>query len=459
MFSVRSRRLPPGVLPLIAAVLFVLAAEGNAAAFDNLRVLYGLHEYAEYTDNLFSGSQGKIQEMSVNTVPDLSILYDDGETRWLARGNYHRESFPNEQSLSGDYFSISGEIARDLNDRHTFSILGGYTVASSIILGRALTEPGQLQVLLPDRGSRTEGTAWSPALSSFWSRRFATTLTYGDIQTFTRDGNDQFGRSLSLSGAYVLSPSTVLNAVLLAGRNLSSGTPLADEQNANTFTARFGFSRVMTPRLTLALTAGPQWTREYNLPDRVTLLRNALVKNYHPSDGTFEQEFMKEPGTTVEDTSVSLSFTLGINYQIDRRTWFSLDAIRSTNSGQGVNGTFEENQVGITLDRELSRRWHLSIGARTLRAMSIARDFSIQSNLDPDTGERVAQDNASFDVQQRVNLKQIFFEPRLDYQLNRRWTAYIAWNHNRFDEGGGQSSSINVNRVLLGLQFRDEARF
>jgi len=442
----------------MAAVLFVLAAAGNAAAFDNLRVLYGLHEYGEYNDNQFYTSRGKIHATSVNTVPDLSILYDDGQTRWLARGNYRRESFPEEQSQSGDYFAISGEIARDLNDRHTFSILGGYSVASSVTLGQALTEPGQLQVIVPDRGARTIGTSWSPSISSFWSRRFVTTLTYGDNQTFTRD-NDIFGRSLSLSGAYVLSPSTVLNAVLAGGTNQYSGTPLADEQNANTFTARFGFSRVMTPRFTLALTAGPQWTKEINLPDRVTLIRNALVKNYHPGDGTFDQDPMKEPGMTVEDTSVSLSFTLGINYQIDRSTRFTLDAIRSTNSGQGVNGTFEQNEVGIALDRELNRRWRLSIGARYVRGMSIARDFSILPSVDPETGEREALDNASFVIKQRVNLKQIFFEPRLEYQFNRWWTAYIAWNHTRSDEGGQQASRVSVNRVLLGLQFRDEARF
>jgi len=443
----------------MAAVLFVLAAAGNAAAFDNLQVLYGLREYGEYNDNLFSTSQGKIPATSVNTVPDLSILYDDGKTRWLARGNYRRESFPEEQSQSGDYFSISGEIARDLNDRHTFSILGGYTVSSSVILGQALTEPGQLQVIVPDRGSRTIGTSWSPAISSFWSRRFATALTYADMQTFTRDGNDVFGRSLSLSGSYVLSPSTVLNAVLQGKTNRNSGTPLADEQNANTFTARFGFSRVMTPRLTLALTAGPQWTREINLPDRVTIVRNAGFKKFDPVLGTFEQAFMKEPGTTVEDTSVSLSFTLGINYQIDRNTRFSLDAIRSTNSGQGVNGTFEQNEVGIALDRELSRRWHLSIGARYVRATSIARDLSILPDLDPETGERVALDNASSDIQQRLDLKQIFFTPRLDYRFNRWWKAYIGWDHIRFEEGGQQASRSNVNRVVLGLQFRDEARF
>ena len=459
MLSVRSRRLPRGPGPLLVAALIVFGAAGNAAAFDNLRVLYGLREYGEYNDNLFSGTGGKIRETSINTAPDLSILYDDGQTRWLARGTYRRESFPDNREASGDYYAFSGEFSRDLSDRHTFSILGGYTFSSSLVLGQTLTEPGQPQVIVPTRGANTTSTNWSPSISSFWSRRFTTTLSYDDTQSFGSGNNNIFDRSITLSGGYALSPSTAITGVLQGTTNRNRGTLFADQQDANTFAARVGVSRVMTPRLTVELTAGPQWTKEINLPDEVTLIRNFKVKVTDPLYGTSEQVFVKEPNLPVNDTSVSLAFTLGIKYQIDQNTRLAFNAVRSTDSGQGVNGTFQQDTVGIALDRTLSRRWHLNVGARYLRATSIARAFSILPSVDPETGEREALDNASFDIQQRLDSKQFYFQPRLDYRFNRWWTAYLGLDHTRSDQGGRGASKFNVNRVTIGLEFRNEARF
>ncbi len=459
MLSVRSRRLPPGVLPLLAAALIVLAVAGNAAALDNMSILYGLREYGEYDDNLFFSSQGQIKETSINTVPDLSIVYDDGKTRWLARGFYRRESFPDNQELSGDYYAISGEFARDLNDHHTFSIVGGYNYSSSLILGQALTEPGQLNVIVPTRGARTTGTNWSPSISSFWSRRFTTTLSYDDSQSFASEGNDLINKSVTLSGAYQLSSSTILQSVIEGTTNRNSGFPFAEQQDADVFTTRVGFSTVLTPRLTMDITAGPQWTREINLPDKVTLIKNIRYKKTDPVLGTFTQPFVKEPGTKVDDTSVSLALAMAINYQINRTTRLAFDATRSSDSGQGVNGTFEQDQVGLTLDRELSRRWHLSIGTRYLRAKSISRAFAILPTVDPETGERDALDSKTFDIPQRLDLKQAFFQPRLDYRFNRWWTAYLGWDHTRFNQGGRGASDFNVNQVMFGLEFRNEARF
>jgi len=460
MLSVRWRRLPRGPGPLLVAALMVFGAVGNAAAFDNLRVIYGLREYGEYNDNLFSGTFGKIGGTAINTNPDVSFLYDDGKTRWLARGNYRRESFVENRDASGDYYAFSGEFSRDLSNRHTFSILGGYTFSSSLLLGQALTEPGQPQVIVPTRGASTTSTNWSPSISSFWSRRFTTTLSYDDTRSFGSDNSDIFDRSIALSGGYALSPSTTIIGVLQGGTNRSHGRRFADQQDANTFATRFGFSRVMTPRLTVELSAGPQWTKEINLPDEVTLIRTLTVV---PKDALFGPTdapvFIREPGTKVNDTSMSLAFSLRINYQINQGTRFSLDAGRSTDSGQGVNGTFEQNTLGIALDRTLSSRWHLSVGVRYLRATSIARAFSILPTVDPETGEREALDNASFDIQQRLDSKQFFFQPRLDYRFNRWWTAYLGLGHSRSEQGGRGASKVNVNRVTIGLEFRNEARF
>jgi hypothetical protein len=137
----------------------------------------------------------------------------------------------------------------------------------------------------------------------------------------------------------------------------------------------------------------------------------------------------------------------------------NFDAVRSTDSGQGVSGTFEQDEVGIALDRELSHRWHLSVATRYLRSKSISRDFVVLPTLDPETGEREALDNASFDIPQRFDVKEIFFQPRLDYRFNRWWTAFLGWDHTRYDQGGRGASSYNVNRVTFGLEFRNEANF
>jgi len=459
MLFARSRRLPPGVRSLITAALLVLPAAGSAGTFDDLRVLYGLSEYAVYTDSLFYTSVGQTAKVSLNTVPDLSILYDDGKTRWLARGYYRRESFPDERDLSGDYYAISGEFGRELNAHHSFSIVGGYTSSSSTTLGETLTEPGQLEVVVPRRGVRTTGTAWSPSITSFWSRRLTTNLAYEDTQSFTGDGSSLFNRALTLSGAYALSPTTALQVVLQGATYLNRGQPFVDQGDANTFTARVGFSRVMSPRFTMVLTAGPQWTREINLPDQVTLIRNARIKKTDPIFGTSEQLFLTEPGVEVENTSVSLAFSLGMNYRIDGSTSVALEAVRSTDSGQGVNGTFEQDEVGVVLSRGLSRRWQLSVGARYLRGESISRAFAVLPTVDPETGQREALDSKSFDLGQRVNLKQAFFQPRLTFRINRWWSTYLGWDHTRFENQGRGASSLNVNRVTLGLEFRDEARF
>ncbi len=458
LFS-RSRRLPPGVRSLITAALLVLGTAGNAAAFEDLRVLYGLHEYAEYTDNLFFTSVGKTAQVSLNTVPDLSILYDDGKTRWLARGYYRRESFPDEPDLSGDYYAISGEFGRELNAHHSFSVVGGYTSSSSILLGETLTEPGQLNVLVPQRGAGTTATAWSPAITSFWSRRFTTNLAYEDSQSFADEGTDLFNRALTLSGAYALSRTTFLRAVLQGATYRNRGQPFVDQGDANTLTARVGFARVFTPRFSMELTAGPQGTKEINLPEQVTLIRNARIKKCDPVLGTCEQVFLTEPGVMVENTSVSLAFTLVMDYELDRSTRLSLSATRSTDSGQGVNGTFEQDEAGIVATRALSPRWNVSVGARYIRGESVARAFSILPTVDPATGEREALDNKSFDIGQRVNLRQAYFQPRLNFRINRRWSAYLGWDHTRFENQGRGQSSFNVNRVTLGLEFRDEARF
>jgi hypothetical protein len=151
----------------------------------------------------------------------LSILYDDGKTRWLARGNYRRESFPDNQQMSGDYYAISGEFSRELNDRHAFSILGGYSVSSSLVAGEALTEPGQLQVIVPTRGNSTTGTSWSPSISSFWSRRFSTTLTYEANQSFAGQGGNVFNRYIALSGGYMPSLDGAQAVIRPTNRNMA----------------------------------------------------------------------------------------------------------------------------------------------------------------------------------------------------------------------------------------------
>jgi hypothetical protein len=247
--------------------------------------------------------------------------------------------------------------------------------------------------------------------------------------------------------------------VLQGTASRNAGQPFVDQLDANTFTARVGFSRMFTPRFSMEVTAGPQWTKEINLPEQVTLIRNARIKKFDPVLGTFEQPFLTEPGQEVEDTSVSLAFTLRMNYELNRSTRLSLDAVRSTDSGQGVNGTFEQDEVGLVMTRDLSHRWSLSAGAHFLRAESISRAFSILPSVDPATGEQEALDNKSFDLGQRVNLRQAFFQPRLNYRINRWWTAYLGWDHTRFDNQGRGDSSFNVNAVTLGLEFRDEARF
>ena len=459
MLSVRSRRLPRGPRPLLVAALIVFGAAGNAAAFDNLRVLYGLRESGEYDDNLFSSTQGKIRDVAINTNPDVSFLYDDGKTRWLARGNYRRQSFVRNWDARGDYYAFSGEFSRELDGRHTFSILGGYTVSSSIEPGQPLTEPGQIQVIIPQRGAQSRGISWSPSITSFWSRRFSTTLSYEDTESLSSGGSDLFQRSITLSGGYALSPEMILQVVLQGGAVRNSGLPFAEEQDTNTFTAQVGFSQVVTPRITLQLTAGPQWTREINSPDEVTLIRNFKVKVTDPVFGTSEQVFVKEPNLPVEDTAASLAFTLGIVYQIDQRTRFTLGASRSTDSGQGVSGSFEQDEIRLALSRKLGHRWNLNIGGGFQRSKSISREVSIQTTIDPDTGQREALDVRSFDIPQRLDLTQIFFQPRLDFRINRWWTAFLGWDHTRFETKGSEGSSYNANRVMLGIEFRNEERF
>ncbi|MFQ5457340.1 MAG: hypothetical protein ACE5FC_02645, partial [Myxococcota bacterium] len=152
---------------LVAACAPAILFPAPAFGIDRVTVTHGMREYAEFNDNLFNTREGdedteKIDDIAINTAPDLSILYDDGETRWLARGSYRRESFRDNPDASGNYWAASGEFSRALSERVTFAVLGGYTNFASLELGRTLGEPGQRTVFRPVRGRRTIGTFWSP---------------------------------------------------------------------------------------------------------------------------------------------------------------------------------------------------------------------------------------------------------------------------------------------------------
>ncbi len=444
---------------LVLAAALTLAGAVPARALDNLSVIYGLGEYAEYNDNLVNSNKGQVKDTAINTAPDLSILYDDGKTRWLARGTYRRESFLDNRSGSGDYFAASGEFSRELTNRVTFSLLGSYTQQQSLLLGSTLTEPGQQSVIIPSRGSPTIGTFWSPELTVFWSRRFRTSLSYSDTQSFSIRGANRIDRALTFTSAYAFSPRTIGQLIVSGSRNRNSGFPFAFLNNTNGFVARVGLSHTFSRRLTVDFSLGPQWTDQIELPDRVTLLKNILITQPGPLFGTFEQVPLKEPHTKVDRIGLSSAFSLALNYQWDANTKLSMAADRSTTSGQGVAGTQQQDSVRVSIDRMLGQRWGLSLSGGVTRTRSIFNQFAILVSKDPVTGETLAQDRKTFDIPRSLKLQQISFQPRINFRINRWWTAYGTWLFVDSEETGQNRGRFQVNRVQIGLEYRREERY
>ncbi len=461
-----ARRAPDGCLAtplrgLAGACLMVLASVGPAGAMDRITLAYGLREYVEFNDNVFfaSDDEDKIRDVALNTAPDLSLLHDDGETRWLVRGSYRRESFLDNREASGDYYALSGEFSRALSSRVTFSLLGGYTSSSSVILGRVGEEPGQREVVQPSRGSLNKATFWSPSLTVFWSRNFRTDLTYEDNQSFTGGGINTIDRSLTLSGAYALSARTIVQATLIGLANRNSGQPGVDLQDSNVFMTRVGFSHVFSPRLTVDISTGPIWTKNVNFPDRVTLIRNALVKECGFLGLTCEQVFLREPDKKVEDISMSLGVNLGLIYQLDRDTTASLLVSRSTESGEGVSGTQETDRIRVDINRRIGPRWGLRVVGAYSRRSSVLNELAILSTKDPDTGQQEALDRTSFDLPQSIDMKEITFEPGFTYRFNRWLNAFGSWRWTRQRQQGTGGATTVINRVVVGLEYRGEQYF
>jgi hypothetical protein len=461
-----ARRDPDGSLAatlrgLVGACLIVLSTAVPAGAMDRITLTYGLREYLEFSDNLFfaSDDQDKVRDAALNTAPDLSILHDDGETRWLVRGSYRRESFIDNREASGDYYALSGEISRALSNRVTFSLLGGYTRSSSIVLGRVGEEPGQRDVVRPSRGSLNKATFWSPSLTVFWSRKFRTDLTYENNQSFTGGSVNSIDRSLTLSAIYGLSARTFLQASVTGLTNRSSGQPDADMQDSNVFATRVGFSHVFSPRLTMDITGGPIWTKNVNFPDRVTLIRNALVKECSFFGLTCEQAFLREPDQKVEDISMSLGLNLGVEYQPDHKTTIGLSVTRDTSSGEGVSGTQQTDVIRVVVGRRFRPRWLLSVaGTYSLRS-SVLDELAILSTKDPDTGQQEALDRSSFDLPKSVDQTEITLESAVAYRINRYLNAFSSWRWTKQRSKGEGDVSIMDNRVILGVEFRGEEHF
>ncbi|MDP3939979.1 MAG: hypothetical protein Q8R92_17820, partial [Deltaproteobacteria bacterium] len=398
------------------AGLLLLVGPVDAAAFDRMVVTYGLREYAEYDDNLFFAVEGepKISDVAINTAPDLSFLYDDGKTRLLGRASYRRESFIDNREGSGNYYSFSGEFSRLLTDQVSFSLLGGYTNYASLQQGQVLQEPGQRNVIRPIRGAVTEGTVFSPSLSVFWSRRFGTSLTYEDNQSFTEGGLGQIGRSIALNGFYGLSRRTTLRGFLVAQSNRNSRLPLVERSDTDSFAARFGFQHTFSPRLTAELSAGPQWTKDVNTPRNVTVLYNGITEVVvDPVLGLTAPAYVSEPGKKVEDTSLGLSFSLQMSYQLDKRTNLALFAAQGTTSGQGAAGTQLTQELQLTASRHFGSKWNLSVRGAWQKQSSVTKDVSILffpvniggivvQSPDPITGEFAALDRRSFDINARL---------------------------------------------------------
>jgi hypothetical protein len=471
MHSVRLRRLAQTSRALAAALALVAFAARDAAAFENFTLLYGLKEYAEYTDNLFFTDAGQIRDVAINTVPDLSLLYDDGKTRWLARGSYRRESWIDNSEVSDNYWSFSGEFNRQLSGRVSVGLVGGWTRQRSLELASVLDEPGLRTVFTPSRGSLTTGTFWSPSMSVFWSRRFRTDLIYEDNQSFTRGSantpvggfgspdQNSIDRSVTLAGLYAWSRRTTLRGILQASTNRNSGFPFASENDSNTYSFRVGFTTIVTPRLTLDLSAGPQVTDQINLPERVTLFRNVRIEKVDPVFGTKEIVFLQEPNQKVEAVSPSLALTASMTYQLDPRSRFTFDAVRTTTSGEGISGTQQRDSLSLGFDRSLSRRWNINVSGRYAKTTSIFNQFLITQARVPETGQQIAFDRETFDELRETNLKEFSFQPRLTYRLNRLWNAFAAWDFVDFDEGGLGGGRTRINRVSLGVEFRNEERF
>jgi hypothetical protein len=449
------------LIRLAGACLIVLCTAVPAGAIDRITVTYGLRENLTFNDNLFFARSGedKISDVAINTQPDLSILHDDGETRWLVRGSYRRESFLDNRDASGDYYALSGEFSRALSNRVSFSLLGAFSRSSSIELGRVLEEPGQRDVVRPSRGSISKSTFWSPSLTVFWSRRFRTNLTYEDSQRFSGNALNSVDRSLTLTGSYALSPRTVLQAVLLAAANRNSGSPFVDMQDTNFFVGRVGFSRVISPKLTVELSAGPNWVKDINFPERVTLIRNTIVSKCSFFGITCEPAFLKEPNQKVENLGLSLAFSFLLSYQWDRKTIMSLAASRSTSSGEGAAGTQQSDEVSVELRRTLGPRWDFSLTGQLSRRTSVPNEFSILPTKDPDTGEQQALDRKTFDLQGTQEQRLVTIRPQLNYRFNRWWSAFASWNWTEQDSSVPGNRRILVNQVVLGLDFRREEHY
>ncbi len=456
------RFLGKGLACLAAAFSLGVFLPEEAWGIDRIAVIYGLKEYVEYSDNLFNLSEGddegeKIDDIAVNTAPDLSILYDDGETRWLARGNFRRESFPDNREASGNFWGVSGEFSRALNDRATFSLIGAFNSDSSLVPGRVLSEPGQRAVILPVRGETSEGTFWSPTLTVFWSKRLSTTLSYEDNRSFASSGQNSADRTISLSSAYALTRRTTLKGFLLATANRNRGQAFSDRGDVNTFVARFGFVRVLNRRLTLDFSAGPRWTKTINLPDKVTLLRNTIVQEVvDPVFGLTQPAFLKEPGRKVDDLSVGLSLNLLVSYQVNSKTFISLLVAQGMTTGQGIGGTQETRDATLNLTRVLSPNWSASLRAAVTTRESVPNEFAILVTKDPKTGEILALDRKTFDIDDRAKQRQITLVPRLNYRINQWMTAYASWNWTELKQEF-QGSRTRLNRVQLGLHFRRDA--
>jgi hypothetical protein len=445
---------------LVIAVVCALAGASPARAWDNLAIIYGLGEYAEYNDNLNNSNKGQIKDTAINTAPDLSIVYDDGKTRWLARGMYRRESFLENRAGSGDYVATSGEFSRVLTDRATFSLLGSYTRQQAFVIGSALTEPGQTPVIVPNRGSTTVGTFWSPELTVFWSRRFRTSLIYSDRQSFSIGSVNQINRDLTFTSAYAFSPQTIGQLIVSGSRSRNSGAPFVFRGDTNGFVAQVGLSHTFSRRLTLDCSAGPQWTDQVMLPDRVTLLKRISSTVFDPLFGTFDQLLvMKEPHKKVNRISLSAAFDLALNYQWDANTRLSVGADRSTTSGQGLAGTQQQDVVRVAVERALGQRWALNLSGAFMRTSSIYNQFAILVSKDPVTGETQAEDRNTFDLPRSQKVEEVNFQPRIDFRINRWWNAYGAWSFVDYRETGSFRTRYQVNRVMLGLEFRREARY
>ncbi len=441
------------------AGLLAFVGPADAGGFDRMIVTYGLREYAEYNDNLFFAAEGqeKIGEVAINTAPDLSFLYDDGRTRLLGRASYRRESFIENREGSGNYYSFSGEFSRQLTGQISFSLLGGYSNAASIEPGQVLQEPGQRIVVRPVRGAVTEGTVFSPSLTVFWSRRFGTALAYEDNQSFTEGGLGSIDRSVSLSGFYALSQNTSLNGSLVGVTNRNLRQPLVDKSDTNSFAARFGFRHTLSPRLTMDLSAGPQWTKDINVPRNVTVLYNGITKAVvDPVLGLTENVFVREAGRRVDDLSLGITFNLGFEYQIDKYTTLSLFAAQGTTSGAGTAGTQKTQQLQVIGSRALSSKWNLSVRGAWVKQTGGDRKYVVLFTPDPFTGEIQALDRRSFDINARLDQRQITFESRVGYRFNSWSDAYVSWNWTEINDGFAGSVS-RVNRVQLGLEFRKDA--